>query len=165
MAFIERCPVFLDIFVFDYVDDASTQTWGTYENIRSSFIEDSISLVNSLPNGTKLTTSSEVNNLINQYIKLTSVKLASVGCCNGIIWGVDNFTCRTRFLINKDIVFPIKHTNLRGVDCCIPNDPHALLSLNYGQILRYPSDAYLHVHHNLEDTRILDAFLDKYQIV
>ena len=162
--FTENCPVFIDIFVFDYIDYVSNNTWKKYSELRDEFTNESIELINSLPEGTKLTGNLSADILIRKYIDKITEELAPNRNKKGLIWGIDNFSCNIPFVLDWDTVYPLKKTNLRGVKCVIPNDPLKILSLNYGDFMRYPPDAFAHSHFRNINVDTLDLCLKEHPL-
>lgn len=158
-----ECPLFIDIFLYDYCKDATLETWEKHAHVRNELVTECKQYRNSSDDFTpysKSTDAVEKKIIVDKkrIEKITKAINASekvlkkeIGLSDkegkAIIFGIDNFTVKqgTRVFDKKDI-FPLVEMQFEEITALAPKNAEKILVDRYGDYLEMPKDMISHEH-------------------
>lgn len=165
------CPVFLDVFIYDFCEQFGQEAWNIHASIRKKLVAETSSLRNKRDEITPF--SSNPDNIFRsaivdeERIKNINEKIANsqkiltelIGLSehknNGIIWGIDNFSIiRGMRSFAYDDLFPMREEQFEGKMLYIPNKSEKILEDRYGDIYTIPNDMLSHEHIKMSDIQV-----------
>ncbi len=158
-----ECPLFLDIFIYDFCDEPREEFWDVYKATRRKLVKETKKLKNEVGEETGHAESIDaversiiedpdrISKIEEYFAKAKEEMHEKVGLTDeenqGIIFGFDNFTVAkgVRLYRTKD-VFPLAEVEFEGVKAYAPNGMDAILEDRYGDIYELPGDLVTHEH-------------------
>lgn len=173
----ETIPCFIDIFIFDYIAECNSGTYGQRTVLRSQMVEklaqdESLSLWEKTPylpietlSGAKIASIFE-----NYYAKCIDRGIVVPRSdAKGVMYGFDNLDDPFFSWISPiEYIFPLQPVQFEGIECLAPKEFEALLASEYGDILELPNDINTHFKHVSPDElkeNQLEKALEKIQRV
>lgn len=166
-------PCFVDIFIYDYANDNSRETWQNWQKLKTKYLQlahdDSDNILHEWHNnplvfdddGSQL--SREIRNLFNKtYGDLYKPKSGGPGAVVApddtggkgykfLMWGMDNLypvaNPDTPRIYEKGLIYPTKQIMFEGFPVMIPNNPEEILYRYYGDFYQLPDDLVSHFQH------------------
>ena len=157
------CPLFVDIFIYDYCDNSNIDTWEKHAAVRKELVKDSKKFRNKSDEITPYSNSldavereiivdkAKIKQLEERISEAESVLEKEIGLSrldgNGIIFGVDNFTVKTGIrLYDKKDVFPLIKIKFEDITAMAPCNYDKILEDRFGDIWELPKDLISHEH-------------------
>lgn len=159
----ESCPLFIDIFLYDYCMEPVDDMWTLYRTIRSEIVKQSKKLKNTYGQNTAYSDSldsveqtiiedperiNKIKEMFQDAEKMMEEKIGlSMEDGDGIIFGIDNFTVvKGKRLYKKSDIFPLTDVSYEGITAYAPAEVEKILEDRYGDIYELPSDIISHEH-------------------
>lgn len=157
------CPLFVDIFVYDFCEAPNETTWEKFNSERLAFVSDCLPFENSSDDATPYRESiDEVERgaivdpdrlrKISDRVELAQSRLTEkIGLSltegDGVIWGYDNFTVEPMpRVFRSEMFFPLVPARFEGLSILIPHESEAILADWFGDIFELPDDIVSHEH-------------------
>ena len=165
---IDKRYDFLDIFVYDYADSDSDETWECYKNTRAQLATEALSLQKEIDQNPIINEDFETKKLFEKYRMQLNASINQSQSNNHIIWGINLFYWRHfKQIFKKDDIFPLKEMTFENLICYVPNEYEFLLETFYKTPLALPFDMFSHQHFRLNDSEIqaMKDFCEKYSYI
>jgi len=167
----KSCPVFMDVFVYDYCKNVTDVCWNEYKKIREEFCKKTEQYSNRTDEVTKFSNSKDAviraiideddrKKKIDFELEKTIKKLddflqiqndVEKAELIGLVWGIDNFTLlKRKGLFTADMIFPLREIQFENRMFYAPNKLENILLECYGDIYKLPFDILSHEHLKLD---------------
>lgn len=174
----EDCPLFVDIFLYDYCNAPVDYMWTLYRSTRRELVKESKELKNNYGESTEHSDSLDsveqtiidnperirkIDELLEKAGKMLEEKIGlSSEDGEGIIFGIDNFTViKGKRLYNKTDIFPLVDIGFEGITAYAPSGAEKMLEDRYGDIYELPPDIVSHEH--FKDDKLKNKLRNLYE--
>jgi len=156
---------FVDIFIFDYADEASDATWSKYLALRKELNDQSQILKNKLETDLSIDRNTAAKQLLKDYLVKHREILNPKNTKNAVIWGIDNHTYIGKFVLENSYIFPLCEQEFEKRMYFSMNRPYEHLRFFYRDFYSLPKDKLGHgFKYDERQIRIMEELMNKYQI-
>jgi len=150
----------LDIFVLDYAADTSQKTWKAYLDIRNLIFKEQQQLREK-----GIRDEETLMTLHKKYVPIFQKAVNPENTKNAVIWHFDNFTHASKFIVEAEMIFPLREVEFEGHLFMVPNRAEDFIRWRYGNIFSLPMDIGVLSRHGIyepKEINILKELLNKY---
>ena len=154
---LENC--FVDIFVYDYIDDDAPETINKFRGIRDDFRKRSMSFAKNM------THDQYEAEFLKSYDKLKK-EIANKGTKTTLLWTTENFTKEHVLTYKYDNIFPVQQIKFENIIVNAPKEAAKQVNTYYGDIYNLPNDVGVnkHFHYNQAQLEKMEEIVKKYKI-
>lgn len=153
----ETLPCFLDLFIFDRIEEATQQAFQAQWDIRHQMMDamDQDEALQEWRDAGCVAAGSPLSEKIEECFQQAreQVRELGVGSGDSLIWGLDNLDelNKYRWICDASDVFPTQRIAFEGVKCNAPRNSEKFLGEIYGDIYSLPNDIGSHSHFDNEE--------------
>ncbi|MBR0430860.1 LicD family protein [Candidatus Saccharibacteria bacterium] len=161
-------PCFIDVYIFDYGNDASDQAWTNWhkqkQEINDKFEKNHPDLATKWREAFLAEEDSPIGKKLKPlfekyYDSLLDPKINKNNYTT-VNWALDNFPVKWKRLFEKNMIFPTTKVNFAGLKVEAPRQYEKYLARQYGNIYKLPEDLITHFHHIDQDNINIDVIND-----
>ena len=171
----DKIPCFVDVYIYDYCEDASDDYWKVQlekrEEIIKAIEEDNSEEVKFWKENPWISESWEqaeyLEKLFKKLTKCDSEKIPAEKS-KGVCWGLDNFSVKWKRLFDNDFFFPLVDLEYENEKYTAPKENLSYVKRQYGDIYKLPKDLLSHYHHvsheeleKKENMELLEKFINE----